>query len=118
MARTVIVREWLLIVSILLGAVGIVAAGWAYHLEMMEDDAEDLNVAALMQDVRANRELLNANQALLNALVTKPAARPLSFDACAGADVVEAMRANGAEIPQMEFERRCQQARQKEDLKP
>jgi len=108
MARTVLVREWLLIVSILLGAVGIVAAGWAYHLEMLEDDAEDRNIAVLRQDVRTNRELLNA-------LATKPAARPLAFDACAGANVVEAMRANGAEIPQMEFERRCQQARQKEE---
>jgi nitrogen fixation-related uncharacterized protein len=110
MARTVLVREWLLIVSILLGAVGIVAAGWAYHLEMLEDDAEDRNIAVLRQDVRTNRELLNA-------LATKPAARPLAFDACAGANVVEAMRANGAEIPQMEFELRCQQARQKEEAK-
>ena len=118
MTRVVIVREWLLIISILLGVVGIIAAGWAYHLEMLEDEAEDLNVSVLMQDVLANRELLNANQALLNALITKPSARPLAFDACAGADVVESMRANGAEIPQMEFERRCQQARQKEDLKP
>jgi nitrogen fixation-related uncharacterized protein len=117
MARTVLVREWLLIVSILLGAVGIVAAGWAYHLEMLEDDAEDLNVAVLIQDVRDNREILNANREILNALATKSSARPLSFDACAGTDVVEAMRANGAEIPQMEFERRCQQARQKEEAK-
>jgi hypothetical protein len=44
----------------------------------------------------------------------------LSFDACAGTDVVEAMRANGAEIPQMEFEQRCQQARQNaaQDMQP
>jgi len=115
MTRVVIVREWLLIISILLGASGIIAAGWAYHLEMQEDDAEDRNVAVIMQDVQTNRELLNANQALLNALVTKPAARPLSFDACAGTDMVEALLANGADIPQMEFERRCQQARQKEE---
>jgi hypothetical protein len=64
--------------------------------------------------LNTNQEILNANREILNALVTKPAARPLSFDACAGADVVESMRANGAEIPQMEFELRCQQARQKE----
>ena len=108
MTRVIIVREWLLIVSILLGVVGIIAAGWAYHLEMLEDDAEDRNIAILMQDAQNNREILSA-------LMTKPAARPLAFDACAGAAVVEAMRANGAEISKMEFEQRCQQARQKEE---
>jgi hypothetical protein len=108
MTRVVIVREWLLIVSILLGGSGIIAAGWAYHLEMQEDDAEDRNIALLMQDAQTNREMLNT-------LMTKPAARPLAFDACAGAAVVDAMRANGAEISPMEFEQRCQQARQKEE---
>jgi hypothetical protein len=107
------VREWLLIISILLGVVGIFAAGWAYHLEMQEDDAEDRNVAELMREVRSNQEMLNA-------LMTKPAARPLAFDACAGTDLAEAMRDNGADVPQMEFEQRCQQARQKADqeIKP
>jgi hypothetical protein len=108
MTRVVIVREWLLIISILLGVVGIIAAGWAYHLEMQEDDAEDRNIALLMQDAQTNREMLNA-------LMTKPAARPLAFDACAGADLAEAMRENGAAMPKMEFEQRCQQARQKEE---
>jgi ligand-binding sensor protein len=113
MTRLVIVREWMLIISILLGAVGIIAAGLAYHMEMLEDDAEDRNIAVLMQDAQTNREMLNA-------LITKPAARPLAFDACAGAAVVEAMRANGAEISKMEFEQRCQQARQKaaQEMKP
>jgi hypothetical protein len=113
MARVVIVREWLLIISILLGVVGIFAAGWAYHLEMLEDDAEDRNIAVLMQDAQINREMLNA-------LMTKPAARPLAFDACAGAAVVEAMRENGAEISPMEFEQRCQQARHNapQDMQP
>jgi hypothetical protein len=108
MTRVVIVREWLMIVSILLGGSGIIAAGWAYHLEMQDDDAEDRNIALLMQDAQTNREMLNT-------LMTKPAARPLAFDACAGAAVVDAMRANGAEISPMEFEQRCQQARQKEE---
>jgi nitrogen fixation-related uncharacterized protein len=104
MTKVAIVREWLLIVAILLGAVGIIAAGWAYHLEQLDDVAEEQTVADLTA-------LVQSNQAMLTALTTKPNARPLAFDACAGTDLVEAMRQKGIEVPPQEFEARCQAVR-------
>lgn len=100
MARVVIVREWLLICSILLGAVGIVAGGYAYHLEQLEDEAEEVTVAELLA-------LVENNQRILNDLKTKPASRPLAFDACAGTALAEAIRDGGVPVPQQEFEQRC-----------
>lgn len=104
MTRVVIVREWLLIMSILLGAVGIVAGGYAYHLEQLEDEAEELTVAELLR-------IVERNQQVLTELKTKPAARPLTFDACAGTNLAEAIRDNGIQIPQQEFETRCKEAK-------
>lgn len=104
MTRVAIVREWLLIVAILLGAVGIVAAGWAYHLEQQEDIAEEQIVADLLA-------VVESNQAMLTALTTKPSARPLAFDACAGTALAETMRKSGIKVPEQEFEARCKAAK-------
>lgn len=104
MTRVVIVREWLLICSVLLGAVGIVAGGYAYHLEQPEDEAEEVTVAEMLA-------IVESNQQILSDLKTKPAARPLAFDACAGAALVNVMRDNGMETPKFEFEARCEQAK-------
>lgn len=97
-------REWLLIVAILLGAVGIVAAGWAYHLEQLDDIAEEQKVADLLA-------VVESNQAMLTALTTKPSARPLAFDACAGTNLVDALRQKGIKVPEQEFEARCRAAK-------
>ena len=102
----VVVREWLLILAILLGAVGIVAGGYAYHLEQIEDEAEEVTVAKLL-------EIVDHNQQMLTDLKTKPAARPLAFDACAGSDIVQSLRMQGIAIKPMEFEERCAAARAK-----
>ena len=104
MTRVVIVREWLLIMSILLGAAGIIAGGYAYHLEQLEDEAEEITVAHLMA-------LVESNQHILSDLKNKPYARPLAFDACAGKALVNVMRDNGLETPKFEFEARCEQAK-------
>lgn len=104
MTQVVLVREWLLITTILLGAFGIVAGGYAYHLEQLEDEAEEITVAELLRIVEHNQEVLTE-------LKTKPAARPLAFDACAGTDLTEVIRANGVEIPKLDFERRCTEVR-------
>ena len=104
MTQVVLVREWLLITTILLGAFGIVAGGYAYHLEQLEDEAEEITVAELLRIVEHSQEVLTE-------LKTKPAARPLVFDACAGTDLTEAIRANGVEIPKLDFERRCTEVR-------
>lgn len=104
MTHVVLVREWLLITAILLGAFGIVAGGYAYHLEQLEDEAEEITVAELLR-------IVDHNQEVLTELKSKPAARPLAFDACAGTDLTEAIRANGVEIPKLGFERRCTEVR-------
>lgn len=104
MTKVVLVREWLLILAILLGAVGIIAGGWAYHLEQLEDEAEEVTGANLMA-------LVESNQHILSDLKTKPAARPLAFDACAGTDLAAAIRKGGVPVPQQEFEKRCAEAR-------
>ena len=104
MTQVVLVREWLLITTILLGAFGIVAGGYAYHLEQLEDGAEEITVAELLRIVEHNQEVLTE-------LKTTPAARPLAFDACAGTDLTEVIRANGVEIPKLDFERRCTEVR-------
>lgn len=104
MTHVVLVREWLLITAILLGAFGIVAGGYAYRLEQLEDEAEEITVAELLRIVEHNQEVLTE-------LKTKPAARPLAFDACAGTDLTEAILANGVEIPKLDFERRCTEVR-------
>jgi nitrogen fixation-related uncharacterized protein len=102
----VVVREWLLILAILLGAVGIVAGGWAYHLEQLEDEAEEVTIAELLA-------IVENNQAILTDLRTKPTARPLAFDACAGTEIVESLRKQGVKVKPMEFEERCAAARAK-----
>ncbi len=104
MTQVVLVREWLLITTILLGAFGIVAGGYAYHLEQLEEEAEEITVAELLRIVERNQEVLTE-------LKTKPAARPLAFDECAGTDLTDALLANGAEIPKLAFERRCTEAK-------
>lgn len=104
MTHVVLVREWLLITAILLGALGIVAGGYAYHLEQLEDEAEEITVAELLRIVEHNQEVLTE-------LKTKPAARPLAFDACAGTDLTEAIRKSGISVPKQEFETKCQKAK-------
>jgi nitrogen fixation-related uncharacterized protein len=96
----------MLILAILLGAVGIVAGGWAYHLEQMEDEAEEVTIAELLA-------IVNHNQQILTDLRTNPAARPLAFDACAGTDIVAALRKQGVAIKPLEFEERCANAQAK-----
>lgn len=103
MTHVVLVREWLLITAILLGAFGIVAGGYAYHLEQLEDEAEEITVAELLR-------IVDHNQEVLTELKTKPAARPLAFDACAGTNLTEAIRESGLSVPKQEFEVRCQEA--------
>lgn len=103
MTQVVLVREWLLITTILLGAFGIVAGGYAYHLEQLEDEAEEITVAELLRIVEHSQEVLTE-------LKTKPAARPLAFDACAGTNLTEAIRESGLSVPKQEFEVRCQEA--------
>lgn len=104
MTRVVIVREWLLILSILLGASSIIAGGWAYHLEQLEDEAEELTVAELLV-------IVERNQSILTDIKTKSSARPLAFDACAGTDLAVAIREGGVPVPKQEFEKRCAEAR-------
>lgn len=103
MTQVVLVREWLLITTILLGAFGIVAGGYAYHLEQLEDEAEEITVAELLRIVEHSQEVLTE-------LKTKQAARPLAFDACAGTNLTEAIRESGLSVPKQEFEVRCQEA--------
>lgn len=103
MTQVVLVREWLLITTILLGAFGIVAGGYAYHLEQLEDEAEEITVAELLRIVEHSQEVLTE-------LKTKPAARPLAFDVCAGTNLTEAIRESGLSVPKQEFEVRCQEA--------
>lgn len=104
MTHVVLVREWLLITAILLGAFGIIAGGYAYHLEQLEDEAEEITVAELLR-------IVERNQQVLTELKNKPAARPLAFDACAGTNLTEAIRESGLSVPKQEFEVRCQEAR-------
>ena len=106
MTRVAIVREWMLILAIAIAAVAILAGGLAYRQEMIEDEAEEITISRLL-------EIVDHNQQLLTELKTKPAARPLAFDACAGTDIVAALRKQGVAIKPLEFEERCAAARAK-----
>ena len=106
MTRVAIVREWMLILAIVIAAVAILAGGLAYRQEMIEDEAEEVTIAELLA-------IVNHNQQILTDLRTKPAARPLAFDACAGTDIVKSLRKQGVAIKPMEFEERCAKARDK-----
>ena len=107
MTRVAIVREWMLILAISIAAVAILAGGLAYRQEMIEDEAEEVTISRLL-------EIVDHNQQLLTELKTKPAARPLAFDACAGTDIVAALRKQGVAIKPLEFEERCAAARSNE----
>lgn len=106
MTRVAIVREWMLILAIAIAAVAILAGGLAYRQEMIEDEAEEVTIAELLA-------IVNHNQQILTDLRTKPAARPLAFDACAGTDIVESLRKQGVKIKHLEFEERCAVSRAK-----
>ncbi len=106
MTRVALVREWMLILAIVIAAVAILAGGLAYRQEMIEDEAEEVTIAELL-------DIVNHNQQLLTDLMTKPTARPLAFDACAGTDIVTSLRKQGVAIKPMEFEERCAAARDK-----
>lgn len=102
--KTIVVQQWLLILGLVLAATGIVAGFVAWAQEREDDALEELRVDTILATVLANTETLNR-------VMTKPSARPLKFDACDGASVVEAMRAGGIRVKPQEFETRCEASR-------
>ena len=72
---------------------------------------EKYRTQELVELVQRNGMLIEKNSKTVEALITKPGARPLKFDACDGAAVVEAMRANGVHVKPQEFEARCEASR-------
>ena len=104
--RTVVLREWMWVLSVLLGLVGILGAGMAYHAQEGRDAEE-------IAHVRDMSRIVSENQDMLRKLLTNPKARPLSFDACAGSELVRALRANGIDLPKQDFEVRCETASHK-----
>ena len=72
---------------------------------------EKYRTQELVELVQRNGMLIEKNSKTVEALITKPGARPLKFDACDGAAVVEAMRASGIRVKPQEFEARCEASR-------
>jgi hypothetical protein len=106
MTRRVLVGEWMMIVAIIIGGVGILAGGWAYHLEQVDDANEEREVHELI-------ELCRANKALLLSLTQNPAARPLAYTACDGLAMAEALRHAGVDLVEQPFEMRCKRAQER-----
>ena len=52
--------EWLYIVGVILGAIGIIAGGVAYRMEQIDDQIEEERVQKIMAMVEENRQTLRA----------------------------------------------------------
>lgn len=97
--------DWL--VFLVLGLVVIAVATWAYMLEQRDDIAEQREISIIQEKLDTlTRQGADIGQ-IVTLLASKPSARPLAFDACAGAALVEEMRKRGMTIGRMEFEERC-----------
>lgn len=115
--------RWLLIMTFALLCLFVIAGGIAYKRELDSDLMHDQKLQDLLQNDRQQKEqikellsvvlysraVIDANQDSLTALMSKPSARPLKFDACDGRDTVNAARAAGIKIPRQDFEDRCEQ---------
>lgn len=97
--RRLIMQEWLYILGIILGAIGIVAGGWAYHLEQLDDLDEQEQVQALLKIVSQNRDAL---QALTEAQRLGP-----RHTACDTKQILDDLRASGIPLPIYQVEARC-----------
>lgn len=52
--------EWLYLMGIVLGAIGIIAGGLAYRQEQIDDQLQDQRTQELLRKVEANRQLLQS----------------------------------------------------------
>lgn len=106
-------RQWPVFLSLFLIGLLMIALGAAWVQEKEEDAIEDENVRVLLNIVRYNRDTIEASRSMLAELQTNPKARPLAFDACAGASIVDLMREDGGhQIPLQEYEIRCRKAQE------
>lgn len=100
-------RDYHLLAFIILGVSGIGVTSWMYHLEQLDDRTEQEQVELIQKKLDSLLLQTSHVGATVTELATKPSARPLKFDACNGADVVNALRASGISIKPQEFEARC-----------
>lgn len=91
--------EWLYLLGVLLGAIGIIAGGLAYRQEQLDDQIEDARVQQLLGIVAENRRTL---QALEQAQRIGP-----RHTACDTKRILEDLRARGVTLPPYEVEERC-----------
>lgn len=109
--RDLVKSEWqvfVLALIVLISAV-LLAAG---YVASRSREVLALELALENQEtLRSSRTVLLENQKHLTDLRTKSNSRPLAFDACAGKELTEAVRATGVKIPKMEYELRCEAER-------
>lgn len=91
----------MVILAILLGAVGIVAGGWAYHLEQQEDKDEEVVINRLDATVQSNAAIL--------AVLLEQQAKGPRHTACDTVQILKDLRADGLKLPRYPVEDRCQQ---------
>lgn len=58
--RRMILSEWMYVLGIILGAIGIIAGGVAYRMEQIDDQIEDERVQKLIAMVEENRQILQS----------------------------------------------------------
>lgn len=91
--------EWLYLLGVLLGAIGIIAGGLAYRQEQIDDRIEEAQVQKLLGIVAENLRTL---QALEQAQRIGP-----RHTACDTKLILDDLRAKGIALPPYEVEERC-----------
>ena len=100
--RRLILSEWLYILGVVLGAIGIIAGGLAYRQEQIDDAQEDERVRQLL-------EMVGENSQTLHKLEQMQSLGP-RHTACDTKQILGDLRSGGKVAPHYPVEDRCNNA--------